>query len=107
MRNKYRQNSRPRTDVNSTEAEATTALSAMYDNAHKRLFVKKRKICPLSGEAAPRIDYKDVTLLKRFISERGRMLPSRITSVSAIKQRELSIAIKRSRILALIPFAEK
>lgn len=107
MRNKYRQNSRTKKDNAPAESDQAAALSAMYDNAHKRLFVKKRKVCPLSGEAAPKIDYKDVTLLKRFISEKGRMLPSRITSVSAKKQRELSVAIKRARLLALIPFSEQ
>ena len=53
---------------------------------------------------APKIDYKDVKLLQRFISERGKILPSRITAVSAKKQRALSQAIKRARNLALLPY---
>ena len=61
----------------------------------------KRK-CPLSGKAAPVIDYKNIKLLKRYISENGKILPSRITNVSQKKQRELSLSIKRARNLALI-----
>lgn len=70
----------------------------------RRVFFRRRKSCPLSGTNAPKIDYKDVKLLTRFISERGKMLPSRITSVCAKKQRELSRAIKRARNLALLAF---
>ena len=60
------------------------------------------KPCPLSGKNAPVVDYKNIKLLKRFISESGRILPSRITSVSLNKQRELAKSVKRARILALI-----
>lgn len=63
---------------------------------------KFKKKCPLSGNGAPKIDYKNINLLKRYISENGKILPSRITSVSLKKQRELSISIKRARNLALI-----
>ena len=61
----------------------------------------KRK-CPLSGKSAPVIDYKNIKLLKKYISENGKILPSRITNVSQKKQRELSLSIKRARNLALI-----
>ena len=64
-------------------------------------FQFKRK-CPLSGKNAPEIDYKNIKLLKRYISENGKILPSRITSVSQKKQRELSLSIKRARNLALL-----
>ena len=60
------------------------------------------KQCPLSGKNAPVIDYKNIRILKKYISESGRILPSRITSVSQGKQRELSRAIKRARLLALL-----
>jgi len=70
----------------------------------RRPFFRRRKTCPLSGPAAPKIDYKDVKLLLRFISERGKIVPSRITAVRAKKQRELARAIKRARYLALIPY---
>ncbi len=73
----------------------------------RRRFFRRRKSCPFSGPNAPKIDYKDVRLLQRFISERGKMVPSRITAVSAKKQRELSKAIKRARYLALLPYLIK
>ena len=60
------------------------------------------KPCPLSGKDAPVIDYKNIKLLKRYLSESGRILPSRVTSVSLKKQKVLSRAIKRARVLALI-----
>ena len=60
------------------------------------------KPCPLSGKNAPIINYKNIKLLKKYISESGRILPSRITSVSLKKQKELSRSIKRARLLALL-----
>ena len=63
---------------------------------------KYKKSCPLSVKGAPKVDYKNIKLLKRYTSENGKILPSRITSVSQKKQRELSISIKRARNLALI-----
>ena len=63
---------------------------------------KFKKKCPLSGKGAPIIDYKNTKLLKRYVSENGKILPSRITSVSQKKQRDLSLSIKRARNLALI-----
>ena len=63
---------------------------------------KFKKKCPLSIKGAPAIDYKNIKLLKRYISENGKILPSRITSVSQKKQRELSLSIKRARNLALL-----
>ena len=70
----------------------------------RRPFFRRSKSCPFSGENAPKIDYKNVKLLQRFTSERGKIVPSRITAVSAKKQRELATAIKRARNLALMPF---
>ncbi len=70
----------------------------------RRPFFRRRKSCPFSGPNAIKIDYKDVRMLQRFISERGKMVPSRITAVSTKKQRELAQAIKRARYLALIPY---
>jgi small subunit ribosomal protein S18 len=70
----------------------------------RRPFFRRRKSCPFSGPHAPKIDYKDIKLLQRFISERGKIVPSRITAVSAKKQRELAQAIKRARFLALLPY---
>ena len=63
---------------------------------------KFKKSCPLSAKGAPKIDYKNIKLLKRYVSENGKILPSRITRISQKKQRELSTSIKRARNLALI-----
>ena len=63
---------------------------------------KLKKKCPLSGKGAPKVDYKNIKLLKKYISENGKILPSRITSVSQKKQRELSSSIKRARNLGLL-----
>jgi len=63
---------------------------------------KFKKKCPLSGSGAPTIDYKNIKLLKKYLTENGKIMPSRITSVSQKKQRELSLSIKRARNLALI-----
>ena len=73
----------------------------------RRPFHRRRKTCPFSGDGAPKIDYKDVKLLQRFISERGKIVPSRITAVSAKKQRELAKAIKRARHIGLLPYIVK
>ncbi len=72
-----------------------------------RPFFRRRKSCPFSGKNAPKIDYKDIRLLQGFMSERGKIVPSRITAVSAKKQRELGQAIKRARSIGLLPFIVK
>lgn len=69
-----------------------------------QVFSKRSKTCPLSVDGAPIVDYKNIALLKKFVSERGKILPRRISSVSSKKQRELSNAIKRARTLALLPY---
>ncbi len=71
----------------------------------RRPFFRRRKSCPFSGPDAPKIDYKDVKTLQRFVSERGKIVPTRVTAVSAPKQRRLARAIKRARFLALMPYA--
>jgi small subunit ribosomal protein S18 len=73
----------------------------------RRHFFKRKKVCPFSQPNGPRIDYKDVKLLQKFVSERGRILPTRITAVSAKHQRKLAKAIKRARFLALLPYVLK
>ena len=72
-------------------------LSLFHGNRYK---FKRR--CPLSVKGAPIVDYKNINLLKKYISENGKMLPSRITNVSQKKQRQLSLSIKRARNLALL-----
>ena len=81
--------------------------TAAGSGAPRRPFFRRRKTCPFTGEGAPKIDYKDIKLLQRFISERGKIVPSRITAVSAKKQRELARAIKRARFLGLLPYVVK
>lgn len=79
-------------------------MTDINQNAARRPFNRRRKTCPFSGANAPKIDYKDVKLLQRYISERGKIVPSRITAVSQKKQRELANAIKRARFLGLLPY---
>ena len=81
-----------------------TAVRKTGDKVSKKVFFRRRKGCPLSMPDAPVIDYKNPDLLIKFVSEGGRMLPSRITNVCAKKQRKLNNAIKIARILALLPF---
>ena len=71
---------------------------SLFQKPDMKLF----KACPLSGKNAPKVDYKNIKLLKRYISESGRILPSRVTSVSLNKQKKLSRSIKRARLLALL-----
>ncbi len=70
----------------------------------RKPFFRRRKTCPFSGSDGIQIDYKDVKLLQKFTTERGKIIPSRITAVSHKKQRELAHAIKRARFLALMPY---
>ena len=79
-------------------------MSAADAPTVKRPFFRRKKSCPFSGPNAPAIDWKDVRTLNRYISERGKIIPSRITSVSQKKQRELSKAIKRARFMGLMPY---
>lgn len=72
--------------------------------AEMKSFSHHRKTCPYCSDKGFKIDYKDVKQLSRFITERGKMVPSRVSATCAKHQRELSKAIKRARILALLPF---
>lgn len=80
------------------------SMAKTADRNAKKVFFKKRKGCPLSVPGAPSVDYKNPDLLAKFISECGRILPSRITNVCANKQRKLKKEIKKARILALLPY---
>ncbi len=73
----------------------------------RRPFFRRRKSCPFSGPNAPKIDYKDAKLLQRYVSERGKIVPSRITAVANKKQRALAPAIRRARYLALLPYVSR
>ena len=70
-------------------------------------FEERKKFCPFSQKNSPKIDYKDTKLLMRYISEKGKITPSRITNVSSKKQKELSKAIKRARFIALMSYTKK
>ena len=87
--------------------ESQSAGGSARMAATRRPFFRRRKSCPFSGPNAPKIDYKDVKLLQRFVTERGKIVPSRITAVSTKKQRALAQAIKRARFLGLLPYMVK
>ena len=70
----------------------------------KKKFFRRRKVCPFCADKALNIDYKDPSVLARFITERGKVVPRRISGTCAKHQRRLSLAIKRARIVALLPF---
>ena len=74
---------------------------------HRFFFELKKKFCPFSQPGSPEIDYKDIRLLTRYLSEKGKIIPSRITGVSRKKQKELAKAIKRARFLSLISYTNK
>lgn len=82
-------------------------MSASDAPTVKKPFFRRSKSCPFSGNNAQTIDWKDTKTLGRFISERGKIVPSRITSVSQKKQRELAKAIKRARFMALMPYVNQ
>lgn len=86
---------------------STTGGPQIVRGATRRPFFRRRKTCPFSGDHSPKIDFKDVRLMQRFLSERGKIVPSRITAVSAKKQRLLAQAIKRARFLGLLPYVLK
>jgi len=88
---------RQRNSSNRNKQSNFAKLSIFQPNKYKF-----KKSCPLSVKGAPKIDYKNIKLLKKYISENGKILPSRITNVSQKKQRELSVSIKRARNLALL-----
>ena len=72
-----------------------------------REMYKRRRYCRFSAEGIKEVDYKDVDLLKDFITENGKLIPARITGTKAIYQRQLDIAVKRARFLALLPYTDK
>ncbi len=91
------------TDVTPNDT-APGAPAGGSGGGQRRPFFRRRKVDPFAGAGAPKIDYKDVKLLQRYVSERGKIVPSRITAVSQKNQRKLAQAIKRARFLALLPY---
>jgi len=103
---KNRSESRPASAGGGAErghASSPAAGEGVATTTRRHLF-RRRKSCPFSGSAAPAIDWKDVRLMSRYLSERGKIVPARISAVSNKKQRELANAIKRARFMALIPY---
>ena len=81
--------------------------SRSRDDNKNSPFEDRKKFCPFSQKNSPIIDYKDIKLLSRYVSEKGKITPSRITNVSRSKQLELSKAIKRARFIALMSYTNK
>lgn len=90
--------------MSDAQEQKETTPSAVGRPPQRRGFFRRRKTCPFSGDNAPKVDYKNVALLQRFITERGKIIPSRITAVSSKHQRALAVAIKKARFLALLPY---
>lgn len=75
-------------------------------NSSSRQLFKRRKFCRFTAEKIAEVDYKDINILKEFISENGKLIPARITGTKAHFQRQLSAAVKRARFLALLPYTD-
>ena len=70
-------------------------------------FFRRKKYCRFTAEGVKEIDYKDIATLKQYVSETGKIVPSRITGTKAFYQRQLSVAVKRARYLALLPYTDQ
>ena len=81
--------------------------SKSRDDRKNSPFEERKRFCPFSQKNSPNIDYKDIKLISRYVSEKGKITPSRITNVSSKKQKELSTAIKRARFLSLMSYTQK
>lgn len=95
--------------MRSPEGDTSAAVYAAHRKTEREMAIRgfrrhRRKVCPFLADPTLKIDYKDTALLKRFLSPRGKILPSRITGVSARYQRKLALAIKRARSIALLPY---
>jgi small subunit ribosomal protein S18 len=99
--------SSPRSGIPAAEGDAPAGATGSAGGGGRRPFFRRRKTCPFNSITAPKLDWKDVKLLGRYISERGKIVPSRISAVSTHHQRELANAIKRARFMALLPFARE
>ena len=75
-------------------------------NSSSRSLFKRRKFCRFTAEKIAEVDYKDLNILKEFVSENGKLIPARITGTKSRFQRQLSVAVKRARFLALMPYTD-
>ncbi len=90
-----------------TEEAAPAAASAKPYRQNNYLNHKKKKVCQFCADKVAFIDYKDAGKLRKFISERAKILPRRVTGTCAMHQRELAVAIKRARTMALLPYVSE
>ena len=102
------------TDSGSESAQTNAYVKKPYTNQDEggdRIYQRnarfKRKVCRFCHDKNAKIDYKDVKMVEQFITDRGKILPRRVTGICAKHQRGVALAIKRARIIALIPFVEK
>lgn len=95
-----------RTNERNNERSGEKSNDGIRPSLHRQLF-KRRKSCPFSEKGATQIDYKDIRVLQKYLTERGRIIPRRVSFVSSEHQRLLAIAIKRARHLALLPYVVK
>jgi len=98
------ENTTTETPQQSTTEKTTATKRPMMPTRSRKQFFKKRRSCPFSGPNAVKVDYKNIQLLRKFLSDSGKVLPSRITAVSTKHQRHLSRAVKQARYLALVPY---
>ncbi len=75
-----------------------------FDNGNRKKFFSRRKVCPFCADKKMEIDYRDPAMLARFITERGKIVPRRISGVCSKHQRGLALAIKRARVIAILPY---
>ena len=102
-----RERENPRGAIPAEAEGVSTAPTPGAGGGGRRPFFRRRKTCPFNSIHAPKLDWKDVKLLGRYIPERGKIVPSRISAVSTHHQRELANAIKRARFMALLPYARE
>ncbi len=95
-----------RSSERSNDRNGEKSNDGIRPSLHRQLF-KRRKSCPFSEKGAPKIDYKDIRVLQKYLTERGRIIPRRVSFVSSEHQRQLAVAIKRARHLALLPYVIK
>ncbi len=96
----------PRQNERSNGDRPERSNDGIRPSLHRQLF-KRRKTCPFSEKGAPKIDYKDIRVLQKYLTERGRIIPRRVSYVNSEHQRQLAVAIKRARHLALLPYVVK
>ena len=93
-------------DREAAKAKAKAKAKGKKDGRGRGALFRRRKFCRFTAEKIKEVDYKDIGLLKDFINENGKIIPARITGTKARYQRQLSVAVKRARFLALLPYTD-